>query len=74
MSTEYGASCENFLVQLVQPENTIEEFSYIRHVSGEVGDGYAVCLADGTQLAVFPSHNAAYYTAIQFELNPQSVH
>lgn len=52
----------------------IEELSYIRYVTSDEATGYAVCLSDGTQLAVFPNRDAAYYTAQQYELNPQSVH
>lgn len=48
--------------------------AYIKAVPGEKGTGYALFAADGTQLAVFPSHEAAFFTARQHDLEPVSVH
>ncbi len=47
--------------------------AYIRPaVSGE--KGYAVCSADGKQLAVFPTYDAAFFTAREYNLTPVNVH
>jgi hypothetical protein len=47
--------------------------AYIRPMAkGE--NGYAVCAADGRQLAVFPNYDAAFFTARQYNLAPVNVH
>lgn len=48
--------------------------AYIKTVPSEKGTGYALFAADGTQLAVFPSREAAWFTARQHDLEPVSVH
>ncbi len=48
--------------------------AYIREVEHEDSKGYAIFSADGAELAVFPTREAAYYTARQHELEPFSVH
>ncbi len=52
----------------------ITTMTYIRPVQDGKSDGFAVCAADGTQLAVFPSYDAAYFTARQFNLTPVNIH
>ena len=52
----------------------VSVLTYIRPVHTQNKEnGYAVCAADGTQLAVFPTYNAAYFTARQYNLTPLSV-
>lgn len=47
--------------------------AYIRPVLD--GDkGFAVCSADGKQLAVFPTYDAAFFTAREYNLTPVNVH
>ena len=48
--------------------------AYVRPVMTEKGKHYAVCTADGTQLAVFPTQDAAYFAAKQHELEPMLIH
>ena len=48
--------------------------AYVRPVMTEKGKGYAVCTADGTQLAVFPTQDAAYFAAKQHDLEPVLIH
>lgn len=48
--------------------------TYIRPVVVGEGKGYAVCTEDGVQLAVFGSHEAAFFSARQHNLTPVSVH
>ena len=51
----------------------MSHIAYIRPASkGETG--YAVCSADGKQLAVFPNYDAAFFTARQYNLAPVNVH
>jgi hypothetical protein len=50
----------------------VGQLTYIRPAREE--DGYAVCAADGTELAIFPNYQQAYYTARQFHLDPVNVH
>ncbi len=47
--------------------------SYIREVQTEKGKKHALFAADGTQLAVFDSYEAAYFTARQHDLEPHKV-
>jgi len=51
----------------------VSHIAYIRPLpKGEAG--YAVCSADGKQLAVFPNYDAAFFTARQYNLAPVNVH
>jgi hypothetical protein len=51
----------------------LSHIAYIRPVAkGETG--YAVCSADGKQLAVFPNYDAAFFTARAYNLAPVNVH
>lgn len=48
--------------------------AYVRPVMTDKGKHYAVCTADGTQLALFPTQDAAYFAAKQHELEPMLIH
>lgn len=51
----------------------ISHIAYIKPLAkGETG--YAVCSADGRQLAVFSNYDAAFFTARQYNLEPVNVH
>lgn len=48
--------------------------AYVRAVDTENGKHYAVCTADGTQLALFATQDAAYFAAKQHDLEPVLTH
>lgn len=48
--------------------------AYLRPVTTSQGKGFAVCTADGSQLAVFPTRDAAYFAAKQHDLEPLNLH
>jgi hypothetical protein len=48
--------------------------AYVRPVITENGRNYAVCTADGTQLALFATQDAAYFAAKQNDLEPMLIH
>ncbi|MBY0406579.1 MAG: DUF1150 domain-containing protein [Rickettsiales bacterium] len=48
--------------------------AYVRPVITENGRNYAVCTADGTQLALFATQDAAYFAAKQHDLEPVLIH
>jgi len=48
--------------------------AYVRPVMTENGKNYAVCTADGTQLALFATQDAAYFAAKQHDLEPMLIH
>lgn len=48
--------------------------AYVRPVMTENGKNYAVCTADGTQLALFATQDAAYFAAKQHDLDPVLIH
>ncbi|MGE0755196.1 MAG: DUF1150 family protein [Alphaproteobacteria bacterium] len=48
--------------------------AYVRPVTTEDGVSYAVCSADGTQLAVFASQEQAWFAAKQHDLEPVHIH
>lgn len=52
----------------------VTQFAYIRPVADDGKTAYAVCAADGTQLAVFESQEAAFFTAKQHDLEPVRLH
>jgi hypothetical protein len=69
MHTE-TATLEELMMAMVG----VETMAYIKPVSDGIEPGYAVFAADGTQLAVFPTAEGAYYTAKQNNLDPVSIH
>jgi len=48
--------------------------AYVRPVVTAKGTSFAVCTADGTQLAVFATQDAAYFAAKQHDLEPMLIH
>ncbi len=53
----------------------LSALAYVRPVTTEQGgSGFAVCAADGTQLAVFSTRDAAYFAARQHDLEPVLTH
>ncbi|MDE3036894.1 MAG: DUF1150 family protein [Pseudomonadota bacterium] len=48
--------------------------AYVRPVVTDKGKSYAVCAADGTQLAMFATEDAAYFAAKQHDLEPVLIH
>ena len=48
--------------------------AYVRPVVTDKGTNYAVCTADGTQLALFATRDAAFFTAKQNDLEPTLIH
>jgi hypothetical protein len=48
--------------------------AYVRPVETDQGKHYAVCSADGTQLAVFTTQDAAFFAAKQHDLEPVLIH
>ena len=52
----------------------LSALAYVRPVTTDQGTGFAVCAADGTQLAVFSTRDAAYFAARQHDLEPVLTH
>jgi hypothetical protein len=48
--------------------------AYVRPVATDKGTHYAVCTSDGTQLALFATRDAAYFSAKQHDLEPMLIH
>jgi len=48
--------------------------AYVRPVITDKGKNYAVCSADGTQLALFATEDAAFFAAKQHDLDPVLIH
>ena len=51
-----------------------ELLTYIRPLKAIEGRGFAVCSESGEVMGVFGSHEAAYFSARQFHIQPQYVH
>lgn len=64
-------SAEKELYTLILQEMPV---AYVRPVNTENGIHYAVCTADGTQLATFPTQDGAYFAAKQHDLEPVLIH
>ncbi len=62
------------LEELMMAMVGLETMAYIKPISLDTGTQYAVFAADGTQLAMFDSHETAYYNAIKHNLDPVSLH
>ena len=71
MDTPIDDSADQELYSLML--NTLP-VAYVRPVMTDKGKNYAVCTADGTQLAVFPTQDAAYFAAKQHDLEPVLIH
>jgi len=48
--------------------------THIAYIKRAGENGYAVCSADGKQLAIFPNYDTAFFTARQYNLFPVNVH
>ena len=48
--------------------------AYLKPVSTAQGKGFAIYTADGSQLAVFATREAAFFAARQHDLEPVAVH
>lgn len=69
-------SADDKLIQLTYLPEELEEFgalAYVKPISTKRGQGYAVCAADGTQLAVFQDKEVAIFAARQHDLEPVSI-
>lgn len=65
---------DDFPFSLFESANDFSSLAYVREVETEKGVGFAVCAADGTQLAIFNSRDAAYFAAKQHDLEPVYLH
>lgn len=61
---------EDFYYQMIE----VSPVAYVRPVMTEQGKNYAVYTADGTQLAIFSTQDAAYFAAKQHDLEPVLIH
>lgn len=52
----------------------LEEMAYVKAIAGAEGVAYAVHAADGTQVAIMPSRQAAFAAIREHDLEPVSVH
>ncbi len=52
----------------------IEAIAYVKHVVINDAPAFAVCAADGTQIAVVSDYQVALATIRQHDLEPLSVH
>ena len=52
----------------------MEDLAYIKPVVEDGVEAFAVCDADGTQMAVIPNRNLAFAVVRQHDMEPLSVH
>ena len=52
----------------------MEYLAYIKPVVEDGVEAFAVCAADGTQMAVIPNRNLAFAVVRQHDMEPVSVH
>jgi hypothetical protein len=52
----------------------LQDLAYVKPVTVDGRNGFAICAADGTQIAVLADHDIAFATARQHDLEPLSVH
>ncbi len=50
------------------------DLAYVKAVENEGETAYAICAADGSELAVVPERELAFVVARQHDLEPLSVH
>lgn len=80
MTTEHETFCEAeldesfFISEMMMQMLGAEHMAYIKPVFDEGAQGFAVFASDGSQLAVFETHESAFYNALQHNLEPVSLH
>jgi len=52
----------------------VQDIAYVRPVMVEGASGYAICAADGTQMALTADRDIAFAVVRQHEMEPVSVH
>jgi hypothetical protein len=52
----------------------MEDVAYIKPIVEDGVEAFAVCAADGTQMAVIPNRNLAFAVVRQHDMEPLSVH
>ena len=52
----------------------VQHIAYVKPVTVDGVDGFAVCAADGTQMALIPDRDVAFAVVRQNEMEPLSVH
>jgi len=52
----------------------MEDLAYVRPVVQDGVEAFAVCAADGTQMAVIPNRELAFAVVRQNDMEPLSVH
>jgi hypothetical protein len=52
----------------------VQDIAYVRPVMVEGTAGYAICAADGTQMALTADRDIAFAVVRQHEMEPVSVH
>ena len=52
----------------------MEDVAYIKPILEDGVEAFAVCAADGTQMAVIPNRNLAFAVVRQHDMEPLSVH
>jgi len=52
----------------------MEDLAYVRPVVQDGVEAFAVCAADGTQMAVIPNRELAFAVVRQNDMEPVSVH
>lgn len=52
----------------------IEDVAYVRPAEVDGARGYAICTADGQQIALFADREVAFAACRQHDLEPLSVH
>ncbi len=63
-----------FISEMMMQMLGAEHMAYIKPVFEEGEKGFAVYASDGAKLAVFETHEAAFYNALQHNLDPVSIH
>lgn len=69
-----GALGQDLTDSAHDPLKAQELLTYIRPLTPAEGRGFAVCSESGEVIGVFGSHEAAYFSARQFHIQPQYVH
>ena len=67
---DIGTELEDMLFTVIDTP----PIAYVKPVITEEGKSYAVHTADGTQLAIFATRDAAYFAAKQHDLDPVLIH
>ncbi|MDP6704939.1 MAG: DUF1150 family protein [Alphaproteobacteria bacterium] len=52
----------------------LQDLAYVKSITAHGDSGFAVCIAEGIEIATFPNRDVAFAACRQYDLEPVSLH